>query len=92
MSKAELKRVYGALSKDLRQSAQDAGGARGLQLFERANQLNSSVAGRREKLAEIVGSLHETPRVAMLGPVQFVGQGQEPGLPARLTTRPISRP
>ena len=36
--------------------------------------------------------LHETPRVAMLGPVQFVGQGQEPGLPARLTTRPISRP
>lgn len=56
MSATELKRLYGALSDDLRSSVQNAGGPRAAQLFERANTLNAKVAARREKLAEVVGA------------------------------------
>lgn len=52
---SEVKQIYGALSKDLRVAAENAGGPRGLQLFERANKLNEAVQGRREQLAGIVG-------------------------------------
>jgi len=56
MDGGELKRIYGALSDDLRQAAEQAGGPRGKQLFERANALNAAVAKRREELAKIVGA------------------------------------
>jgi hypothetical protein len=55
MSSGELKRIYGALTDDMRNIIQTAGGQRGLSLWERANSLNSAVAKRREELAKIVG-------------------------------------
>jgi hypothetical protein len=55
MSKAELKRIYGSLTDDMRNIIQAGGGAKGLALWERANTLNSAVAKRREELAKIVG-------------------------------------
>jgi hypothetical protein len=55
MSGAELKRIYGALTTDLKNVVGAAGGQRGVQLFERANALNRTVQGRREALAKIVG-------------------------------------
>lgn len=51
----EMKLLYGALTKDMQAAAQNAGGARGLTLFQRANTLNEAVAGRRKELAKIVG-------------------------------------
>jgi hypothetical protein len=55
MSGAELKRIYGAITDDLKSLVAQAGGPRGLQLFERANSLNRTIQGRREALAKIVG-------------------------------------
>jgi hypothetical protein len=55
VSGAELKRVYGALTEDLRKAAENAGGKAGLAAFERANAAASRVAKRREDLAGIVG-------------------------------------
>lgn len=56
ISRAELNRVYGALSDDLRMSVSQAGGPRAVSLFERANRLNTMVQGRRERLATVVGA------------------------------------
>ena len=61
MSGAELKQIYGALSTDLRSAAENAGGQRGLQLFERANSFNAAVAKRREDLAKIIGKDGDAP-------------------------------
>jgi hypothetical protein len=55
MSQAELKRIYGALSDDLRAAVEGAGGAAALAKFERANIYNALISQRREELARIVG-------------------------------------
>jgi hypothetical protein len=55
ISRSELGRIYGALSDDLGESVARAGGARGLQLWQRANNLNRVVSARRERLAKVVG-------------------------------------
>lgn len=65
ISGAELSRLYGALSTDLRSAAGNAGGQRGLQLFERANSFNAAVAKRREELAKIVGTDGDAPAEAV---------------------------
>ena len=56
MSKADLKRIYGALSTDLRSAASRAGGPEALKAFERANRLNAAVSTRREALAKVLGT------------------------------------
>lgn len=61
VSKTELKRVYSALSNDLRESVRNAGGDTALKAFERANSLNAGVAARREALAKIVGAKGDAP-------------------------------
>lgn len=52
----ELKRIYAALSDDLRTAVQSAGGDKALSAFERANKLNSLVANRRKELSKLLGS------------------------------------
>jgi len=75
MSGGELKRIYGALSDDLKSAAERAGGARGLALFERANRLNAAVAGRRESLAKIVGVNGDAPAEAVFDKLlRYAGQ------------------
>jgi hypothetical protein len=55
MSKADLKRIYGALSDDLKTAVGAAGGSKALARFNRANTLNKLVSDRRENLARLVG-------------------------------------
>jgi hypothetical protein len=75
MSGNELKAIYRALSDDLRNAAQTAGGQRGLQLFERANKFNAAVAKRREELAKIVGKNGDAPAEQVFDTiVRFAGE------------------
>jgi hypothetical protein len=53
-TKPVLKRIYGALTKDLR-SAVQTNGSDALEAFDRANKLNQVVMTRREELQRIVG-------------------------------------
>jgi len=53
-SGTEYKNLYKALSADLRNAAERAGGPKGLRAFERANSLNARVQAKREQLALIV--------------------------------------
>jgi hypothetical protein len=61
-----LKRLYGALSEDLRASANRLGGDRAVQALDRANGIASMVAERRQALADIVGAKgDEAPEVVI---------------------------
>ena len=51
----EVKRLYGALSRDLEASVENAGGSKAKALWQQANNLSKMVADRREKLVRIVG-------------------------------------
>src|SRR5579859_6078064 len=53
--KSELKRIYSALTDDLKDTVQKAGGAPALAAFNKANTLNTLISQRREALAKIVG-------------------------------------
>jgi hypothetical protein len=55
MSGGELKRIYGALTDDLRNVVDAAGGSQALKVWERANSFNAQIAARREELAKIIG-------------------------------------
>lgn len=55
IDQGEAKLLYGALTDDMREAARAAGGARGVQLFERANAVNRAVAKRREALEKVIG-------------------------------------
>jgi hypothetical protein len=55
ISRAELKRIYGSLTGDLRESVRAAGGAQAVGAWERANRFAQATAQRRENLARIVG-------------------------------------
>lgn len=54
-SGAELKRIYGALTEDLGQSAANAGGPAGEAAWKAANATAKSVADKRQALSKIVG-------------------------------------
>lgn len=56
LSKAELKQIYGALTKDLRDTVSNAGGQQALSKFNRANSYFDAVSKRRENLMRIVGA------------------------------------
>lgn len=55
-SEAELKRIYGALSKDLGDVAEKAGGTGARKAWERANTFAAAAAKRKEELRKIVGA------------------------------------
>ena len=59
LSKAELKQIYGALTKDLQQSVQNAGGTRAMAAWTRANKYFDLVSQRRENLARILKANRE---------------------------------
>jgi hypothetical protein len=56
MEQSQAQRIYGALSDDLRNAVQVAGGERGLRAFERANRTAQVVARERQVLQSILGS------------------------------------
>jgi hypothetical protein len=56
LSKAELKQIYGSLTKDLRASVTNAGGQEALAKFNRANSYFDAASTRRESLMRIVGA------------------------------------
>lgn len=55
ISKGELKRIYAAMTDDLRAVVKEAGGDAALKAFNRANSLNAIVSQRRESLAKVIG-------------------------------------
>ena len=54
-SKAELERVYSALSEDLRTSVARAGGEKASKAFEEANKLSARTSREREALQKVLG-------------------------------------
>lgn len=56
LSKAELKQIYGALTKDLQQAVNNAGGVKASAAFNRANTYYDAVSKRREELMRIAGA------------------------------------
>lgn len=69
-----LRRLYGALSDDLRETVKAAGGNRALSTFQRANTMAKAVAGRREQLAKIVGeSADASPERVFSRLVEYAG-------------------
>jgi len=55
MSQGELRRLYGALSEDLKAAAMDSGGPRGVAALERANELNKQVVEWKEGIKKVLG-------------------------------------
>lgn len=64
ISKTELKRVYTALTDDLRAAAQNAGGKEGLAKFELANRTEALIARDREALQRIMGRNSSDEKIA----------------------------
>lgn len=56
ISQAELKRIYGGLTDDLRNAVRRSGGDEALGAFEKANGLAAKVAKEREGLAKVLGN------------------------------------
>lgn len=54
-SKAELKRVYGALTDDLRAAARAGGGKEAVRRFDEANAFNNAIAAERKQLNKLIG-------------------------------------
>lgn len=54
--KTELKRIYGALTSDLKETVQAAGGDEAIRAFNKANGLNAVISQRREALTKVIGS------------------------------------
>jgi hypothetical protein len=52
---AEVTQLYGALSKDLRSAASNAGGPQGVAAFDAANRQAAQVAANREQLVKFLG-------------------------------------
>jgi hypothetical protein len=65
LSGKELDKIYTALSKDLRASVSNAGGAPALSAFDRANKHFELISRRREQLAKIVGGDRGAPPEAV---------------------------
>jgi len=61
MSGGDLKRIYGALTDDLRSSVLVSGGPKAVAEFDRANRYYKLVSDRRESLAKIVGEKGDVP-------------------------------
>jgi hypothetical protein len=55
MSEGELRRLYGALSEDLKTAAFNSGGERGVAALERANELNKQVVNWKEGIKKVLG-------------------------------------
>lgn len=73
VEQAELKRLYGSLTRDLRDAVEKAGGQRGLTAFERANTLNAQVQAKREQLYKIVGAAGDAPPEAVFDKIYKMG-------------------
>jgi len=56
MSEAELKRIYGGLTEDLKAAVARAGGEKASAAFEAANQLAAKTAREREGLQKVLGN------------------------------------
>jgi hypothetical protein len=69
-SKAELKRIYGALSDDLKATVEASGNKTALEAFNRANTYSRLANERRESLAKIVGSHGDAPAEAVFDKIK----------------------
>jgi hypothetical protein len=75
VSEGELRRIYGALSDDLRTAVIDAGGPRAAVAFERANRLAAGVADWRDQLRKILGPTTRSGEGIYEAVARMAGQG-----------------
>jgi hypothetical protein len=76
VSGSELKRIYGALSKDLESSVAAAGGPKASEAFNRANRYYSLASDRRESLAKIIGADGNAPAETVFSRIEaMAGSG-----------------
>jgi hypothetical protein len=61
MAKAELERIHGGLTKDLRIAAENAGGPAARRAHDRANLITAAIAKRRKELARVIGVNPDRP-------------------------------
>ena len=59
MSKSDLKRIYGALTEDLKAHIAGSGGAKATAAFDKANRLYEQISSKRAALAKLGGSRWE---------------------------------
>ena len=85
VSKAELKRIYGALTDDLRKSVENAGGTAAVKTWEAANELAAQAAKRRAELAKIVGKSGEAPAEQVFSKIAAMASSGSRGDIALLT-------
>lgn len=76
LSKTELDQIYGALTDDLRDIVELAGGPSGLQAFTRANQQAAIYADRARRLADVVGSKGDAPPAAVFDRLMKAAQNR----------------
>jgi hypothetical protein len=76
MSGAELKQIYGALTKDLRASVKNAGGPEGLRAFDTANDLHRQISEKRAALAKIIGTKADAPPETVLSRIWSMASGK----------------
>lgn len=76
-SGAELKRVYGALTKDLQAAAFNAGGKAGAKAAARASRYNALVQDRRESLMKILGTNDPAPEAIFNRLASMAGSSQK---------------
>lgn len=86
MSEAELKQIYGALSDDLKLAAQNAGGTRGLNAFNRANNYARLINDRRAEMAKIIGTAADASPESVLGRIETMALGGTRGDIQKLTS------
>ncbi len=66
----EFERLYKSLTRDLRASVANSGGAAATAQFEKANTLAAKVARRREEIAQVLGVNKEAPPEAVFATIQ----------------------
>lgn len=69
INKAEAKRIYGALTQDLRGTILDAGGPKALNQFDKANRIYDTIADKREALSKVIGTSADAAPEAVMAKI-----------------------
>lgn len=83
---SEFKRLYGALSDDLKSAVSAAGGPKALSAFERANGIHKLAMQRREQLEKIVGASGDNTGETVFSRIEAMASGTSRGDIATLAT------
>lgn len=69
INKGEAKRIYGALTQDLRGTILDGGGSPALSQFDKANRIYDAIADKRAALSKVIGANAEAAPEAVMAKI-----------------------